>query len=399
VAAKNLAFPGNTFNRRRALTLLAGAGAAGLSTGVAGCGVARSETPRSPLRIGLIAPLTGGPNRPVGADLENGVRLYLQMRGETMSGHPIELVTAEEGDTVETGVKALEQLYSDNVSAVIGVANPDLLPSIRDLVEKTRVPLVAAHGSSADMSSGVYIWRTAFINNEPGRAVGLYLKNQQAGRIGLISMEDSFGKEVISGLQRENSSHAAPVWISPGVKAEPTALAGAVQSLLSRDPAVIFCWLPPTHIVAFLTALRTAGGDQPVYAPGMASESLTPEQLSTAGGLFTAMQYSSDLANPSNRSFSSEFQTAHKRSPTAYAVAAFDAAAVIDGAIALCGDDDITPQRLNQEISNVGQVISPRGNWQFTQGRTPQQRWYLRQIRLDGSIWSNVLIGDLATLG
>ena len=111
------------------------------------------------------------------------------------------------------------------------------------------------------------------------------------------------------------------------------------------------------------------------------------------------MQYSSDLNNPSNREFSAQFQTRHPNSPTAFAVASYDAAAVLDGAIALCGDEAISPLRINQEIPNVGQVVSPRGNWQFNQARSPQQKWYLRQIRPDGNIWSNVLIGDLATLG
>jgi branched-chain amino acid transport system substrate-binding protein len=166
------------------------------------------------------------------------------------------------------------------------------------------------------------------------------------------------------------------------------------------NPNVIFCSLPQNYLVPFLQSLKANGGSNlEVYAPGMISENLPPDQLGAAGGLYTAMQYSSDLNNPSNRAFSAQFQTRHPNSPTAFAVASYDAAAVLDGAIALCGNDPISAHRINQEIPNVGQVVSPRGNWQFNQARSPQQKWYLRQIRPDGNIWSNVLIGDLATLG
>jgi branched-chain amino acid transport system substrate-binding protein len=59
----------------------------------------------------------------------------------------------------------------------------------------------------------------------------------------------------------------------------------------------------------------------------------------------------------------------------------------------------VTSPRLNSLLSSVGQVISPRGNWQFNQKRSPQQKWYLRKVENDGPILSNVLISDLATLG
>ncbi len=377
------------------LGVFAGVGAAGL----AGCSVTSSDDPKSTVRLGLIAPLAGGPNKPVGADLEHGVKLYLQMRDGMMSGHPIELIIEEEGDTVESGIKALESLHSKEVAAVIGIANPDLLPSVRDLVEKNRVPLLAAHGSSADMSSAIYIWRTAFVNNEPGQAVGLHLRAQGAQSVALVSIDDKFGQDVIRGFQDRNSRAVMTEWLNPAIKAEPGAFASAAARVKNSGASDLFCWVPATHIVSFLTALRSAGFNGRVFAPGLSSESLTMQQLDAAQGLYTAMQYSSDLSNPSNRAFSAQFQAEHRRSPTAFAVAAYDAAAVVDSAIALCLDETITPTLLNQQISSVGQVVSPRGNWQFTQGRTPQQRWYLRQIRLDGTIWSNTLIGDLATLG
>jgi branched-chain amino acid transport system substrate-binding protein len=390
----------NSFDRRRMLGIFAGIGAAGLTGSLAACNVSRSTAPKETVRLGLIAPLAGGPNKPVGREIENGVKLYLEMRAGKMSGHDIDLIIEEEGDTVESGIKAVESLHSKGVAAVIGIANPDLLPLVRDIVEKNKIPMLAAHGSTPDMSSAIYIWRTAFVNNEPGRAVGLYLKSQTSiKKTSLVAMEDNLGKEVIAGFQKENSTGPSTEWIATSTKADPSAFGKAAENVMRTNADAVFCWLPPTHILGFVAALRGAGWRNDIYAPGLSSEGLNATQLEAARGLYTAMQYSSDLSNPSNRTFSAQFQETYRQSPTAYAVAAYDAAAVVDGAIALCLDERVTPHLLNQQISNVGQVVSPRGNWQFTQGRTPQQRWYLRQVRLDGAIWSNTLIGDLATLG
>lgn len=380
--------------------MLAGVGAAGLTGGLSACtATPGTEAPKSTVRLGLLVPATGA-NKAIGADLEKGFRLYLDMNGGKMSGHLIDLVVEDEGDTIASGTAALKALHEKNVAAITGVANPDLLPSIRDAIEKSQIPLLAAHGSSADMSSAVYIWRTAFINNEPGRAVGLHLKSRPGGKkVGLIGLQDNFTKDVMAGLEKEHSNVTDPVWIAATTKPDQANLRPKIDELLQLSPDVIFCSLPTSYIVPFLQALRAAGGKQDVFAPGLVSETLPADQFKAAEGLYTATQYSSDLNNPSNRAFSAQFQSRHQGSPTSFAVAAYDAAAVLDGAIALCGDDSISPLRINQEIPNVGQVISPRGNWQFNQGRSPQQKWYLRQIRPDGPIWSNVLIGDLATLG
>lgn len=50
-------------------------------------------------------------------------------------------------------------------------------------------------------------------------------------------------------------------------------------------------------------------------------------------------------------------------------------------------------------LSRIGLLDSPRGRWQFNQGRTPTQKWYLREVAEDGPLLANVLVRDLGTLG
>ncbi len=84
--------------------------------------------------------------------------------------------------------------------------------------------------------------------------------------------------------------------------------------------------------------------------------------------------------------------------PSTYAMASYDAAAVLDKALALAAGD-LAPQTINTALTDIGQIDSPRGAWQFNQTRTPLQRWYLRQVRREGQALSNALLGDLAMLG
>jgi branched-chain amino acid transport system substrate-binding protein len=44
----------------------------------------------------------------------------------------------------------------------------------------------------------------------------------------------------------------------------------------------------------------------------------------------------------------------------------------------------------------LGRIESPRGTWAFNIGHAPQQKWYLRQLRMDGQVPANLLNSDLS---
>ncbi|HZM82777.1 MAG TPA: ABC transporter substrate-binding protein [Candidatus Limnocylindrales bacterium] len=383
----------NSLDRRRLLQLLGGVGAAGVTSSLAACvAPTGADDPKSPVRIGLLVPATGS-NKAIGGDLENGFRLYLETRNSQLAGHRVELAVEDEGDAVPQGIEALKKLHAQDVVAVVGVANPDLLREARSLIEEKRIPLLAAHGSSSEMASAVYIWRTAYLNNEPGRAIGQYLRNR--GKTALVGLRGDIGAELIGGFNNDNGGGIGPIYVPATGSPDKGHLSGAVQDVVGSGAENVFTWLPANYLIPFMQQLPPKIG---VYAPGIVSEGAAVEQLTGARNLFTAMQYSADLNNAANRAFSSLFQTRYQRSPTAYAVAAYDAAQVLDSAIALIVDEAVTAVNVNLKIANVGQVVSPRGNWQFTQARAPQQKWYLRQIRMDGPVLSNVLVSELSTL-
>ena len=93
------------------------------------------------------------------------------------------------------------------------------------------------------------------------------------------------------------------------------------------------------------------------------------------------------------------YQKSYGTIPSTYAMASYDAAAVLDKAIADASQPNLDSFSLNAAIGKLGQIDSPRGGWQFTATRTPLQRWYLRQVRNDGAVLSNVLTAELSTRG
>ncbi|WFE58732.1 ABC transporter substrate-binding protein [Micromonospora sp. WMMD712] len=397
-------------NRRRALQLLAALGTTGLT---AACATDGDEGPAAPtgkpVKIGLIAPQTGG-FKAIGDEIVNGFQLYLTLNGQQLGGHPVTVVTADEGETAKTGQAAVDSLLKQGVLALTGVVNSAVMVGIRDTVEKARVPLIGSNASPKSLQSVVYIWRTSYVLDEPGRAIGPYMAQRlpAGSRVAIVAPDNLGSRDVIQGLQAQFSTAGSSdpriadpvIWTDTTSTPGGTAYAADIRTALARQPDAIFCHFAGPAAVQFIKQLYREGWTGPVYAPGFLTEGTVLDEVQEveARNIVTSLNYSADLNNTANRTFASAYRKTHGASPTTYAMASYDAAQVLDKAIRLAGGDP-TPQQVNLALGKIGQIDSPRGAWQFNQPRTPQQKWYLRKVQRDGQVLSNVLINELATLG
>ena len=401
-------------NRRRALQLLAALGTTALAAGCGDDDDAASTSDGSPIKIGLIAP-ENGPGKTIGQDIINGFQLYLTLNGQRLGGHPVNLLTADEGSSEKTGQAAVDQLLAQGVLALTGVVNPAVMTTVRDTVEKARVPLIGSNGSPTSLQSVVYIWRTSYVLDEPGRALGAYLKQTLAAdkRIAIIAPDDAPSQDVVQGFRQVLGADdprilGEPIWTDKTPTPNSSTYRYDIRQMLGRKPNAVFCFFAGPAAVQFIRQLREEGWRGPVYAPGFLTEGTVLDELRSRlvndddkllpGTIHTALNYSADLTNLANRTFASAYRKTFNVSPTTYAMASYDAAQVLDKAIELAGPSP-TSQGVNLAIGKIGQIDSPRGTWQFNQPRTPQQKWYLRKVQLDGRLLSNVLINEIATLG
>jgi branched-chain amino acid transport system substrate-binding protein len=357
-----------------------------------------------PIKVGLLLPQSGI-YKSLGDDMTNGFKLYLQMHGEKLGGRQVNLVFADEGETADSGKAAADKLIKqEKVLAISGVVSSAVMGAIKDTVEQSQIPLVGSNASPTNLQGVTYIWRTSYVNDEPGAALGKYLAETLGsdGKVYCIAADYQAGKDEVNGLLKtfpKERLAVQPVYTpfapNPTKNFEPF-----LSPIKNSGAKAVFCFYAGAQAIDFVKQYKQFGVGLPLYAPGFLTEgSVLGAQGDAARDIFTSMNYAADLDNPANRQFASEYQKTFKNAiPTTYAMASYDAAAVLDKAITLVGGD-LTSQSLNQAIGRVGQIESPRGTWQFNQTRTPQQKWYLRQVKMDGTVLSNVLVSELTTLG
>ena len=137
-----------------------------------------------PVKVGLVVPQSGV-YAALGTDMQRGWELWLEQHGGKFGERRVETVIADEGETPQTGVPAVQKvLQSDSVDVVVGLVNSATALGVGDLLTESKKLLVVTNAGAADVTGKArtpYIWRTSFTNAQvvrghghPPRAVRLH---------------------------------------------------------------------------------------------------------------------------------------------------------------------------------------------------------------------------------
>jgi branched-chain amino acid transport system substrate-binding protein len=355
-----------------------------------------------PVKIGLLVPQSGV-YKSLGDDMKAGFELYLAEHGGKLGGREVQVVLADEGETADSGKASAEKLVKqDNVLAVAGVVSSAVLNGIVDLVEGSKVPLVGSNASPTTLTDATYIWRTSYVNDDPGKALGGYVAKHVDGPVYLLAADYQAGKDEVSGFKETFLAAGGKVADEVYTPFPSTTNFQPFLSNLEKSGAkAVFTFYAGGAAVDFVKQYDQFGLHNKVdhYSPGFLTEGgVLKAQGEAAVGTFTSMNYSADLDNEVNKKFVAAYQAKTSMLPTTYAMATYDAAQVLDKAIAAAGDD-LTRDSLNAAIGKVGTIDSPRGQWEFNDNGTPRQTWYLREVKQSGDGFANVVISELGQLG
>ncbi|MDG4795505.1 ABC transporter substrate-binding protein [Micromonospora sp. WMMD1082] len=377
-----------------------------LATGAA-CTSSSADTDR--VRIGLLVSLSGIYTT-VGKDMHNGFELYLDTHGGRLGGREVDLVVADEGEGPDTAVPAAQKLLErDRVVALTGLVAGNTVDKVQMLTHERKVPLVGANArpgwpASRDLS---YTWHTSYNSDEPGVAIAEYVKAQVGdGAVYAIGPDYQGGHDELRGFV-DTFTKLGGRLANPDGKATFTPFPGTVNFLsflnqaAATNPEAVYTFYAGEQAVAFVKGYQNSALKYvPLYAAGFLTEgTVLDEQGTAATGIRNVLNYSPTLPNAANQQFVAAWSAAgFPGQPTTFAMASYDAAAVLDRALAGV-DGEVTSEKLNTAIGQVGRIESPRGDWQFHPSEhRPVQRWYLREVRPDGPVLTNVLLQDLATL-
>jgi len=358
----------------------------------------------SRLKIGMVAALSGV-YQSIGTDMRDGFQLYLDQHNGQLGGHPIDLVVADEGAGAATAAPAATKLIKqDKVLALTGLVGGDSVAAVAPLTTAAKIPLLGSNARPGLKDFGM-VWTTSFGSLDPGQAIAKYVLEHANGPVYAIGPDYQGGWDELKGF---TDAYAA----LGGKLANPTGktvwtpfptttnFLPYLSDIAASGAKAIYTFYAGGAAIAFVKQWAQSDAKNiPLYGAGFLTEGgVLGAEGTAANGVFTVLNYSPDLDNSTNRAFVAGWRAKHDGPPTTYAMASYDAAAILDKAIAGI-KGTVTPDAINSQIAALGQIDSPRGQWQFNAQHAPVQKWYLRKVGTDGRALSNLLIQDLNTIG
>jgi branched-chain amino acid transport system substrate-binding protein len=389
----------STMDRRGVLRLFGAVAAAGLTGAAGACATDATGGPAVPvpngktLKIGLIAPVTG-PFAKVGDDISKGFKLYVSDSQNLLGLYTLDLTMIDEGNSAADATQAAQGLIKSGVVAIAGIASPAALTAIIPAAQAAKIPVLSAYAAPVNVNAGEYIWRCASVQGEAGEASAAFAQHE--GRKAYVLTDGgAVANAEVDGFTTAFTAQGGSIaGTSNGTDGFDSRLSEAVNAAAD----VIFAAHTGDAAAALLTAYRSAGIATKLVGPASLTESIDLTKLSPIPDhVLTAGFYAPDLANAENQRFVASFHNTHGVPPSSTAAAAYDTAGLLDRAIGLI-QGDVSGSKLNDAMKILGQINSPRGTWTFNTSRSPQQTWYLRQLKFDGQVASNLHDSDLAVL-
>ena len=194
------------------------------------------------LRVGTLFPSTGA-SAFIGPAQAAGVAVAIEEINAAggVGGVPVERVVRDSGDASTGTVEAsFAELDAAGVDVVIGPSSSVLAQRVIPLAAEARTTVISPAATFPLLTSipdSGYFFRTIPGYGTQGRALGELLRD--AGRVGLLYIDDDFGRALAPELKAGLDDNGGTLAIAQSIPVGTTDLAPAIAALVKAAPDVV----------------------------------------------------------------------------------------------------------------------------------------------------------------
>ncbi len=334
------------------------------------------------VKVGFISTFSG-PSAAIGKDMRNAFELGLDHLGRKLGGLPVEVVYEDDQQKPEIGVQKTQKLIeSDKVDFVVGYNWSNvLLASLKLLVDSKIVTVVTNAGPSqfAGELCSPYVFSTSWNNDQTAEAVGLYMNQKGVKNAFLMGPNYAAGKDMLAGLKLTYKGQI----VGEEYTRWPDQLDFSAELSKARaaKPDAIYVFYPGGAGVQFITQYVQLGlaGQIPLYTVFTIDELSLQRLQGLAVGIPGAQEWVNDLPNEANKKFVADYIAKYKTRPSFYGAQTYDAASLINSAVAAVKGDLSKKDEMRKEMEKAN-FKSVRGNFKFGNNHIPIQNFYVQEV-------------------
>ncbi len=370
-----------------------------LATAVISAALVGSAGAAEPVKIGMMTTLSGG-GAALGVDIRDAFQLAVDLKGGQLGGVPTELIIVDDARKVENAKQiATRFLKKDDVDIVTGIVWSNLAMAVVPSVTRAGKIYVSPNaGPSALAGKGCHenYFNAAYQNDNLHEAMGQYVNDQGFKKAYLLAPNYPAGKDSLTGFKRYYKGEVvAEVYTKLGQ----VDYAAEIANLRAAKPDAVFFFLPGGMGVNFVKQYAQSGlnTEIPLFGPAFSfDEGILKAVGEAAVGVKNSSEWSRDIDNAANKEFVAKFREKYGRTPSLYAAQAYDAALLIDSAIAAV-KGDLSDMDAFRAALRKADFPSVRGKFKFGSNQHPIQDIYVREVIKDGDAITNKIVGTVFT--
>lgn len=348
------------------------------------------------VKIGVVMSYSGQFADP-GAQIDNGIKLYMKEHGDTVAGKKIEIIRKDNGGIAPDMAKRLSQEVIVRGGADI-LAGYDLTPNALaagDVSAQAKKFMVNMNAATAIITTkSPYMVRTSFTVPQLNETLGTWAHKSGLRRIYTLVSDFGPGHDGEAAFHKGFKDAGGEIIGAARYPVANQDFAAFIQRAKDANADAIYIWTPGGPQPAAIGKALAERGIDPKKTKVLGQGELTSEDalknMGDAGfGIITAFHYDYNHQSATNAAFVKAYNEAFGRNPDMFSAGAFDGMHVIYEALKQTGGKTDGESLVN--AAKGMQWESPRGPMSIDrETRDVIQTVYIRRVEKVGGQLVNV---------
>ena len=337
------------------------------------------------LKIGFMAELSG-PQGPLGQDQYDALMLVVERNGGKLGGVPVQVIREDSQLKPDVANQIVEKLIDrERVPIITGVTFSNIMMAVHKKVTDKEVFLIGSNAGPSPIAGAQcspYFFSTSWENGQQAEVVGKYAADKGIAKIVTIAPNYQAGKDFVAGFKRfYKTPTVAELW--PALSTQD--FSAEIAQIAAAQPNAVFAFLPGGLGINFVKQWNQSGlkSKIPLLTSSTTDGIGLPAMGDAAIGVISGTFWGPDFPNAANQRFVKEFEAKYKRIPSQYAAQSYDAAQLLDAAIAKVGGK-VDDKKAFMNALRTAQWSSIRGDFKFNNNHFPIQDLHIYEAVKDG---------------
>jgi branched-chain amino acid transport system substrate-binding protein len=360
-----------------------------LIAGLALCAAGLAQA-QAPLKIGFIAEMSGIYGAP-GQDQYDAFMLVVDQNGGRLGGVPVEVLKEDTQFKPDVASQIVDRLMErDKVQLFTGVTYSHIMLAIHKKITDREAFLVSSNTGPSQIAGercSPFFFTTAWQNDQLAEVVGKYAAEKGYKRIFALVPNYQAGKDFLAGFKR---MYKMPLLDEVYTPLNQQDFSAEIAQIQSAKPDAVYVFYPGGLGINFVRQYAQAGLMKIPLLNTATTEGINlPAQGEAATGAITGSFWGPDFNNAANTKFVADFEARYKRIPSQYAAQSYDAAQLLNSAIAKV-KGNISDKKAFQAALKAADFQSVRGSFKFGHNNFPIQDMHVFEAYKDPSGRMNI---------